>query len=750
MNLEVRPAIGKPVARVDGRLKVTGGARYAAEFKVANLAHAVLVMSTIASGRIRSIDTKAALSGPGVIAVITHENAPRLNFPERPQAIDDFVAPTFGRSFPVLQESTIYFNSQPIAVVVAENLEQAEYAATLVRVVYDQTKHVTSVEDEIARAFASPESLMKEPLMGRFADVVRGDPDALSKAEVSIDEKYTMPIEHHNPMELLSTIAEWTGNKLTLHDKTQWIYNTQRHLALVFGMSEEDVHVICPFVGGGFGSSLRPWSHPTVAAMAARVVRRPVKLVVQRSQMFSSHGHRPYTIQRVALGANRDGKLTAIVHEGYAQTSFYEDNTEALVNSTRMLYASPNCITKYRLVRGNIQTPLYMRAPGESSCLFALDSAMDELAYKLKIDPLEFRIRNHADRDPQNGLPWSSKSLLECYRRGAEAFDWARRKLEPGSMRDGQYLVGMGISSGTYPVVRFPASARACVFNDGTAVVQSSASDMGPGTWTTMAIVGAEGLAMDLSRVRSELGDSSLPKGSVHGISSTTGSIGSAVHEACLAVRAKLLALASKDQRSPLNGATEEQVTFADGRIALKSDPSRGESYVNILRRNRMDSIDATIDSNPGDEEKKFSMHAFSADFVEVRVDAELGSVRVARVVSACAAGRIMNEKTAVSQFIGGIVGGLGQALFEETVMDHRMGRFVNTNLGEYHVPVNADVASIHSFFVEERDDHVNPLGTKGIGELAYAGVAAAVANAVFHATGKRIRRLPITLDKLI
>jgi len=305
MNLEIRPAIGKPVERVDGRLKVTGGARYAAEFKATNMAHAVLVMSTIASGRISSIDTKAALSAPGVLAVITHENAPRLNFPERPQANDDFVAPVFGRSFPVLQTSTIYFNSQPIAVVVAENLEQAEYAATLVRVDYEESQHVTSVEDEMARAFPSQDGLRKEPMMGRFADLVRGDPEALSKAEVVIDETYTIPIEHHNPMELLSTIAEWSGNKLTLHDKTQWVFNTQRHVALVFGINEEDVHVICPFVGGGFGSSLRPWSHPTVAAMAARVVRRPVKLVVQRSQMFSSHGHRPYTIQRVALGESR-------------------------------------------------------------------------------------------------------------------------------------------------------------------------------------------------------------------------------------------------------------------------------------------------------------------------------------------------------------------------------------------------------------------------------------------------------------
>jgi xanthine dehydrogenase YagR molybdenum-binding subunit len=750
MNSEVRPAIGKPVERIDGRLKVTGSARYAAEFKVANLAHGVLVMSTIASGRIRSIDTKAALSAPGVLAVVTHENAPRLNFPERPKVNDDYVAPVFGRSFPVLQEGTIYFNNQPIAVVVAEGLEQAEYAATLVRVVYDESKHVTSVEDEMARAFPPQEGLMNPPPTGRLADYARGDRDALSKAQVAIDETYTIPIEHHNPMELLSTIAEWSGNKLTLHDKTQWVPNTQSHVALVFGLREEDVHVISPFVGGAFGSSLRPWSHPTVAAMAARAVRRPVKLVVNRSQMFSSHGHRPYTIQRVGLGAGRDGKLTAIVHEGHAQTSLYEENTEALVNATRMLYESPSCITKYRLVRGNIQTPVYMRAPGEASCLFALESAMDELAYKLKIDPLEFRIRNHANRDPENGLPWSSKSLLECYRRGAEAFGWSRRAPEPRSMRDGGFLVGMGMATGTYPTLRMPASARARVFNDGTAVVQSSASDMGPGTWTMMAIAGAEGLAMDLSKVRSELGDSKLPKGSVHGGSGTTASVGSAVHEACMAVRAKLLALANKDQRSPLNGATEEQVTFADGRISLKSDPSRGESYADILRRNRMDSIEATVDSKAGEEDKKFSMHSFCAHFVEVRIDAELGILRVSRVVSACGAGRIINEKTAVSQLTGGIVGGLGMALFEETVMDHRMGRFVNANLGEYHVPVNADVPEIQAFFVEERDDHVNPIGAKGIGEVSYAGVAGAVANAVFHATGKRIRRLPITLDKLL
>src|SRR5258705_3978518 len=546
--------IGKPVERIDGRLKVTGGARYAAEFKHTGVTYGVLVRSTIANGRITSIDARAAEAQPGVLAVITHLNAPRLSFPERPRTVDDYVAPAVGRSLPVLQNDTIYFNGQPVAIVVAENLEQAEYAATLVRVVYDEKKPVTSVEAEMASAFPPQEGLGEHP-PGRAADVVRGDAQALSKAEVVVDETYTIPIEHHNPMELLSTIAEWSGSKLKLHDKTQWVSNVQGNIALVFGIPEEDVQVICPFIGGAFGSSLRTWSHPVVAAMAARVVRRPVKLVVTRQQMFSSHGHRPYTVQRVALGASKDGRLTAIVHEGYAQTSLYEENTENLVNASRMLYASPNCITKYRLVRGNVQTPLYMRAPGECSGVFALESAMDELAYKLKIDPLELRIRNHADKDPSNGLPWSSKSLLECYKLGAEKFGWSRRTMESRSMRDGRYLVGLGMSTGTYPVWRLPASARARILSDGTAVVQSAASDIAPGTWTTMKIVGAEALGLDLGQVRSELGDSTLPWAPAQGGSALAASVGSAVLEACVAVRAKVLALVNNDSGSPLRGA---------------------------------------------------------------------------------------------------------------------------------------------------------------------------------------------------
>jgi xanthine dehydrogenase YagR molybdenum-binding subunit len=740
------PLIGKPIDRVDGRLKVTGGARYSAEFKQAGLTYAALVMSTIANGRITGIDSQAAEKQPGVVAVISHLNAPRLPFPEKRLGTD----PIYGRTLRVLQEDTIYFNSQPVAVVVAETLEQAEHAATLVRVTYEEKKPATSLEAQIAQAFPPQEGLGPKPPLERLADYTRGDAQALSKAEVSVDETYTIPMEHHNPMELLVTMAEWSGNKLTVHDKTQWVTNVQDHLATVFGIPQADVHVICPFVGGAFGSSLRPWSHPVVAAMAAQVVKRPVKLMLTRQQMFTSHGHRPYTVQRVALGANKQGQLTAIVQEGTAQTSIYEENTENLLNATRMLYDSPNCTTKYRLVRGNVQTPVYMRAPGEASGVFALESALDELAYKLKIDPLEFRIRNHADRDPESGLPWSSKSLRECYRRGAEIFGWSKRSPEPRSMRDGGYLIGQGVATGTYPTWRAPASARARVFADGTAVVQSATSDIGPGTWTMMKIIGAEALTLDLSRVRSELGDSTLPNAPAQGGSWTTTSVGSAVHDACLAVRAKILALASSDPGSSLRGATGDQVSFANGRIALSSDSSKSESYSDILRRAKLDSIDATVESKPGAEYEQYSMHAFIAHFIEVRVDEDLGILRVRRAVSACGAGRIINQKTAVTQITGAIVGGIGMALTEETVIDHRMGRIVNPSLAEYHVPVNADILDIQAFFVEERDEHANPLGAKGIGEVGYVGVAAAVANAAFHATGKRIRRLPITLDKLM
>lgn len=744
MSQEKNTAIGKPMDRVDGRLKVTGAARYSAEMEVPDLVHAVLVMSAIAKGRIQQIDTQAAERAPGVLAVITHLNAPKLNFDKPEQR--SFVDPMVGQHFPVLQSDTIYFNSQPIAVVVADTLEQAQYAASLVQVRYEEQTPATTVEAAMAEAFPPTESSQG----GQPADVVRGNPDALASAQVRVEGSYTIPIEHHNPMEPHATIATWQGDKLTLYDKTQWVYNTRKHVALTFGMPEENVRVISPFVGGAFGSALRSWPHVTVAAIAARQVGRPVKLILTRQQMYTSVGFRPYTVQRVALGASNDGKLSAIVHEATAGTSMYEEYTEATLSATRMLYACPNLITRYRLVRLNTNTPTFMRAPGEVSGMYALECCLDELAHTLKLDPLELRMRNYAEVNPEDGLPWSSKFLKECYQVGAEKFGWSRRNLEPRSMRDGRYLVGMGMATATYPMYRLRAVAKARLLADGTAVVQSAGSDIGTGTYVIMTQIAADALGLPPERVRFELGDTDFPYSPVQGGSMLTASLGSAVQAACLAVREQALSLASTQPNSLLSNVKADEVEVEDGRLFLKQDASKGESYTDILKRANKDYIETEKDSEPGDESQRFSLHSFGAHFAEVHIDPEFGLVRVSRVVSVCDIGRVINTKTASSQVSGAVVGGIGKALMEYTQMDPRNGRIVNANLGEYHVPVNADVAAIETYFVGEPDLKANPLGARGVGEVGMVGVSAAIANAIFHATGKRIRDLPITPDKLL
>lgn len=744
MNQGKNPAVGKPMDRVDGRLKVTGAARYSAEVEVPDLVHAVLVMSTIAKGRIQQIDTQAAERAPGVLAVITHLNAPKLNFDKPEQRA--FIDPRVGKHFPVLQSDTIYFNSQPIAVAIADTLERAQYAASLVQVRYEQQTAVTTVEAAMAQAFPPTES----SLGGRHSDVVRGNPNALASAQVRVEGSYTIPIEHHNPMEPHATIAIWQGDKLTLYDKTQWVYNTRKHVALTFGMPEENVRVISPFVGGGFGSGLRSWPHVTVAAIAARHVKRPVKLVLTRQQMYTSVGFRPYTVQRVALGATKDGKLSAIVHEATAGTSMYEEYTEATLDATRMLYACPNLITRYRLVRLNTSTPTFMRGPGEISGVYALECCLDELAYTLKLDPLELRMRNYAEVNPEDGLPWSSKFLKECYQVGAEKFGWSRRKLEARSMRDGRYLVGMGMATATYPMNRLRAVAKARLLADGTAVVQSAGSDIGTGTYVIMTQIAADALGLPPERVRFELGDTNLPYSPVQGGSMLTASLGSAVQAACLAVREQALSLARSQPNSLLSNVKADEVEVEDGRLFLKQDVSKGESYTQILKRANKDYIETEKDSAPGDEKQRFSLHSFGAHFAEVHIDPDFGLVRVSRVVSVCDIGRVINTKTASSQVSGAVVGGIGKALMEYTQMDARNGRFVNANFGEYHVPVNADVTAIETYFVGEPDLKANPLGARGVGEVGIVGVSAAIANAIFHATGKRIRDLPITPDKLL
>jgi xanthine dehydrogenase YagR molybdenum-binding subunit len=742
-------AVGKPLDRVDGRLKVTGQARYAAEARVENLAHAVLVQSTVGKGRITAIDTAAAEALPGVLAVLSHRNAAKLHSqePEERPVVD----PDVGEPLPPLQDDLVRFNGQPVAVVVADTFERATQAATRVKVAYKEEPAVTDFAAAAAKAFPPSEPKSSDRGTKKQSDYQRGEPEkALAAAEVCVEATYTHPAEYHNPMEMHATVAVWDGPKLTLHDKTQWVDNVQEQVALAFGLRKEDVRVLSPFVGGAFGSALRVWPHVLIAALAAKHVGRPVKLVLTRGQMYAVPGYRPHTAQKVALGAGRDGKLTAIVHEGTAQTSTYEEYTESLINPTRYLYACPNVATRYRLAAMNVNTPSSMRAPGEASGVFALESALDELAVKLQLDPVELRLRNHADRDPHKRLPWSSKSLKECYREAARRFGWERRDPKPRSMRDGGLLVGWGMATATWPTFRMAATVRARLRADGSAGVWTAASDIGPGTYTAMTQVAADALGLPAAKVRFELGDSDLPKAPVEGGSMTVASVGPAVQGAAAAVRDKVLELARGDERSPLHKAAADAVGVADGRLFLKAEPTRGETYADVLKRHGKEYVEATHEAKPGQEQKKFSMHAFGAQFVEVRVDPDLGTVRVGRVVSGFAAGRIINPKTAHSQAIGGIVGGLGMALLEEGVRDVRNGRVVNADFEKYMVPVNADVPELEAFFVEENDPHVNPLGAKGLAELSLVGVAPAVANAVYHATGRRVRDLPITPDKLL
>ena len=733
--------IGQAKKRVTGKLKTTGGAKYAAEFPAKNVTHGVITTSTIALGRIANIDTREAQAVPGVIAVITHQNAPQLPFQSVPSEQKITTAPA-GEYPQTLYTDRIHFYGQPVAVTVAETIEQAEQAASLVKVEYEQEDHSVSVEQAAeAGQLITPESRQ---------DNTRGNPEAaLASADVSIDVSYKVPTEHHNPIEPHATIAVWSGDNLKLYDKTQWVKSVQQHLGSVFGIPSENVEVISPFIGGAFGCAGRIWQQTTIAPIAAKVVDRPVKLVLSRKQMFSMTGHRPYTVQRVAMGANRDGKLTSIIHEATGEAASFETYTENVLNASRFLHACPNVQTKYRLAKLDISAPTFMRAPGEAQGVYALESALDELAYELGIDPLEFRQINYAERDPESDLPWSEKALRECYRQGAEAFGWSQRNPQPRSMSENGILIGYGMATGTYPMIRRPATASARILNDGTAVVQSAASDMGPGTYTAMTIIASEFLGIPSDRIKFELGDSSFPFAPAHGGSMTVASVGSAVKAACEKVRSQALALAKQQLNSPLARTKDSDLKVADGKL-FTDNLSEGISYKEILAQADRESIEAEATSEPGSEKEQFSMHSFSATFVEVRVDELLGDINVSRVVSAVDVGKIINPKTAKSQTIGGVVGGIGMALQEHTYQDARYGNYVNANLGEYHVPVNADVPEIQAIFCGEPDYHANPLGARGIGEIAIVGTAAAIANAIYHATGKRVRDLPITPDKIL
>jgi xanthine dehydrogenase YagR molybdenum-binding subunit len=706
--------IGQPISRVDGRQKVTGSATYAAEFDVPFLTHGAIVRSTVANGRIASIDSAAAEQASGVVTLLTHRNAPRLAYLPHKGAPD----PAVGERLHVLQDDRVSHQGQPVALVIADTLEQANHAATLVRITYTPEKATTDI---IRVEPVQPTRQQTDQGERRPSETRRGNPEgALASAEVKVDETYVIPRENHNPIEMHATIAAWDGDRLTLWDKTQWVHNVADEIAAVVGIPAQNIRVISPFVGGAFGSGLRTWPHVTLAALGARVAGRPVKVMLSRREMYYGVGYRPHTVQRVALGASRDGRLAAIVHDGYQETSTYEEFSEALLNASRFLHSCPNVYTRHRIARLNVHTPTYMRAPGEASGIFALESAMDELAVSLNVDPVELRLRNEPEQDDFKKLPFSSRSTRECYRAAAERFGWSRRTPQPRSMRDGRWLIGWGMATATYPMNYAPASAMARLLPDGTAEVTSASSDMGPGTWTSMTQVAAETLGLPIERVKFTLGDTRLPRAPVHGGSMTMASVGSAVQAACRKAREDALSR---------GGAND----LADAMRRLGQP------------------VEASADVKPGDASQRFSMHAFGAVFVEVAVDPDLGETRVRRIVGAYGAGRIVNPKTTRSQCIGGMIGGIGMALMEHSVVDARNGRVANANFAEYAVPVHADAPAVMDvIFVEEHDPHVNPLGVKGVGEIAMVGIAPAIANAVFHATGKRIRELTITPDKLL
>ena len=736
---QARPYIGRGVDRVDGRAKVTGAAVYAAEVPVAGVAYAVIAGSAVARGAVRALELDAARAAPGVLAVLAAGEAPRLPgaSSRSPQE----------RVLQLLQDDQVHYADQPIAVVVADTLERAQHAALLVRATY------TPRAPDLELGAPGVESYAPQSLGPRGAtDSQRGDVAAgLAAAAHQIAATYTTPIENHHPMEMHATTAVWRGDDhLTLYDSTQGLFNVRRRLAKLFGIAEANVRVIDHYVGGGFGSKGSPWSHVPLAALAAKAVGRPVKLVVTRQQMCSLVGYRPVTVQRLALGADAHGRLTAIEHRVTSTTSRFDEFAEPAATSSRMLYSCPNVATSHRLVRLDLPTPTYTRAPGEASGTYALECAMDELAHAAGTDPLELRIQNHAARDEHEAKPFSSKSLLECYRRGAEAFGWAKRPRAPRSLRDGGLLVGWGMATATYPARQLPASAIARLRADGSLLVQAATQELGTGTYTIMSQIAADELGVPLARVTFELGDTAYPEAPMSAGSMTAASTGSAVKLACAALRDKLAGLAVAEPASPLHGAAIGDLAAEDGALVVRREPGRREPYAAIVARTGAAELSAQHTTQVAKEHELRSMHSFGAVFAEVRVDEPLGVVRVSRMVGAYAAGRILNAKTARSQLVGGMVWAIGMALTEETVRDPRSGRVVTRDLADYHVPSHADVPDLSVIFVDEDDPYVNEVGAKGVGEIGNTGAHAAIANAVFHATGRRVRDLPIRLDKVM
>ncbi|MBH8557704.1 xanthine dehydrogenase family protein molybdopterin-binding subunit [Hymenobacter negativus] len=738
-NLPLLPSTGEPLSRVDGRLKVTGQARYAAEHVVPGCVHGVLVCSAIARGRIRHLDVGAAEKAPGVLAIISHRNAPKV--PGYQSAETNHNPRVEGQEFRVFFDDQVHFSNQPVALAVAETLEQAQHAASLIRVEYEAVAHQTSLAKNLADNLAP----RKE------AEYRRGQPDAHKTAPVRVEQEYRTPMHVHNPMEMHAAIALWEGEKLTVYNKTQGPKLAQQDLMRMWQLPADDVRVHSPCVGGAFGGSSRIWPPEMAAIIAAKKVGRPVKVMGRRDQEFNMVGYRPQSVQKISLGATPDGTLVGITHQAYGMTSQHEQFEERIVHPTKSAYAVPNLNTRYRLVPLDVSTPCWTRGPGETSGSFALECAMDELAEALNMDPLALRLKNYADRDPENDKPWSSKHLRECYARGAALFGWSQRTPAPRSMRtpDG-HLLGWGMSTGIYKAERSAATARARLLPDGTLLVQSATADTGPGTATIMTQIAADASGVPPANIRFELGDSALPEAPLQAGSHTATSVGSAVHEVCAALKQQLLDLALRLPGKALGKVEKPDLTAENGFVHSSHKGGRRLSYGEVLKQHQLPALEVTQKAEESPEMKKYSGKSFCASFVEVEVHPLTRAVRVSRVVSVVDAGRVLNAKTARSQVLGSVVWGIGMALMEDARLDHRYGRIVNHDLAEYHVPVNADIPPIEVEFINQPDPVLDPMGAKGLGEIGLVGFAAAVANAVYHATGRRVRELPITPDKLV
>jgi xanthine dehydrogenase YagR molybdenum-binding subunit len=737
-------AIGRAVPRVDGPAKVTGAARYTAEIALPGMAYAVIVGATIPSGRVVAIDPPPPAAAAGVLAVLTHENLQKVA--AQPHLLPSLVgAPAPGESFFPMQDDVVHYAGQPVALVVADSHERAQFAASQLHVRYERTPSTTTIDEGRDSAY-EPERLFGGLMPARTE---RGDVEAaLAAADVRLDLSYRFAANHHNPLEPSATTAVWEDGRVTIYDSTMGIRASQLTVAQLLGLSLSQVRVVAHYVGGAFGSKAMVWPHVTLAAMAARHVGGPVKLVLTRPQTFTSHGHREEQEQRLALGANADGRLTALQHEKLSITSPFDDWAEPATGVSSQLYGCANFLGVHRMIHGNTMTPTFTRGPGEAVGSFVLETAMDELAYALGIDSVELRLRNHTDVDPR-GNAWSSDGLPECLRLGAERFGWAQRDPAPRSCRDGDWLIGTGMAAAGYPVPLFmPVQrARARLYADGGAVVQAGTQEFGTGVTTAMAQVGADALGVPLSDMRFEGGDTDLPNISSAVGSAGAGMISAAVNAAATALRQQLITLAVADAASPLHGCDPAEIDVVEGRMQSRGRPDGGETYRELMQRNRLADAEAMGNWSPPPLDTPRGLLTFGAQFAEVAVDPDLGLVRLRRMLGVFAPGRVLNPTLARSQLMGGMLWGMGQALLEGNRMDTRHGRWGAGNLGEYLVPVNADAPDVTVEFVDVVDEVVNPLGVKGVGEIGQVGIAAAIANAVFHATGRRIRELPLAAE---